>query len=101
MKSLLLVIIPILVLTPSSLYAFKAFIVNQNKTIDLPIQPRYSQTTIQPGSTCTHDSITVLTHDVPKEKTQNPTMYKSDVVLAVSLPKNTATQSWVWCGIEK
>ena len=88
-------------LAPSA-YAFKAFNVNLNQTVDFPEEPSYPKTTIQTGTTCgaNTDAFTAI-HNIQKERAENPVMFKSDAVLAISLPNNTATQSWVWCGIEK
>ena len=83
----------------SPVYAFKAFNVNLNKTIDLPEEPLYPKTTLQPGyPSCAHstDAFTAI-KNIQKEKAQNPAMFKSDAVLAVSM----GNASFTWCGIEK
>jgi hypothetical protein len=67
-----------------SAHAFKAFNVNLNKTIDLPVQPLYPKTTLQPGYPSCANSTDALTaiKNIQKEKAQNPAMFKSDALLA-------------------
>jgi hypothetical protein len=90
----------ILIITVSSLssaYAFKAYNVNLNRTVDLPVQLTHPKTTIQPGyPSCGTDTFTTI-DNVNKEKTQNPTMFKSDAIAVITLPANS---SYSWCGLK-
>jgi hypothetical protein len=89
-----------LTITVSSLssgYAFKAYNVNLNRTVDLPVELAYPKTTIQPGyPSCGTDTFTTI-ENVNKEKTQNPTMFKSDEIAVITLPVNS---SFSWCGLK-
>lgn len=65
-------ILSMTVLSASSAYSFKAYNVNLNRAVDLPVQLAYPKTTIQPGyPSCGTDTFTTL-DNVKKEKTQNP-----------------------------
>lgn len=97
---ILLALVPLLlVMVAPTVYAFKAFNVNLNKIIDLPEQPLYPNTTLQPGyPNCAHSTdVFADIKNIQKEKAQNPAMFKSDAVLAVSI----GNASFTWCGIEK
>ena len=81
----------------SSAYAFKAYNVNLNRTVDLPVQLAYPKTTIQFGyPSCGTDTFTTI-DNINKEKTQNPTMFKSDEFAVITLPTNS---SYSWCGLK-
>jgi len=87
----------LVVVSPAS-YAFKAYNVNLNRTIDLPIELAYPKTTIQPGyPSCGTDTFETIHNVFDNEKKQDPKMFKSDMMGILTLSENS---SYSWCGIE-